>query len=287
MHRNLALTIVLLALLIGTLNASVEIVRDIPRTTEKALRVNIDCAFESIIIERGEKNSIVMISRKGGSSGPRPDIRYHISNGVGYLVIDFGENDDGKSLSFFNGKSGKHTWVLSFSHDLPIDFNIDIGFGKADIDLTGLQTSGLKLSSGASKISIRANTKNRIVADRVKLECGLGELRTEHLGNLRFRRLSFEGGIGKYRLDLTGALRRDARVDLEIGLGAMKVYLPEGYAARVYHSDNWLSSVDLPDFVNSGNDYYKTKDFSSSEESLDINLECGLGSVKFKWRDNP
>ncbi|NOY05287.1 MAG: cell wall-active antibiotics response protein [Chlorobi bacterium] len=286
MYRNIAYTILVLISSNLIAGASVEIVQEIPRTTEKALRVNIDCAFESIVINRGEKNSIVAISRKGSLSGPEPQLRYHISNGIGYLVIEFNENDD-KSLSFFNGKNRKQTWIISFSHDLPIDFNIDIGFGKADLDLTGLQTSGLKLSSGASKISLRVNTKNRIVADRIKLECGIGELRTEHLGNLRFRRLSFEGGIGKYRLDLTGALRRDARIDLEIGLGAMKVYLPEGYAARVFRSDNWLSSIDLPGFINRGNDYFETEDMSSSKESLNIHLECGLGAVKFKWRENP
>jgi len=287
MYRNLAHTIILLISSILVAHAAGEIVQEIPRTTEKALRVNIDFAFESIVINRGEKNSIVMISRKGGSSSPEPKLRYHISNGVGYLVIEFDENDDGKSLSFFNGKNRKQTWIISFSHDLPIDFNIDIGFGKADLDLTGLQTSGLKLSSGASKISLRVNTKNRIIADRIKLEGGIGELRTEHLGNLRFRRLSFNGGIGKYRLDLTGAMRRDARIDLEIGLGAMKVYLPEGYAARVFCSDNWLSSIDLPGFINRGNNYFETEDMTSSEENLNIHLECGLGAVKFKWRDNP
>ena len=271
-----------------------DIYREITRTNEKSLRVHISGSFETIFINKGASDKVVTISKKSNDrSTSTVYVDYTISNGIGDMEIDLDRNGSkGEDIrrnapvakaTFTNGDEGD--WYITFSEDLPIDFDLEFDVGKADVNLSGLQITKFNLETGASKVTVRSNIPNTKVIDDVTIEAGLGRFTSDHLGNLNFKKLSFEGGIGSYKLDLTGALRKDAEINAEIGMGSMTIILPSGTPVKMNCEDNWFNSCNFPRFVDRGEGEYSTENIQSYPNHLKINVECGVGSVSVKWRE--
>jgi hypothetical protein len=101
------------------------------------------------------------------------------------------------------------------------------------------------------------------------------------LSNLNFSKLKFSGGIGSYKLDFNGKLKQSAEVQIEVGLGSIKIYIPKSIPARLVYDDHWLSSFHIDDdFDKKQNDVYETEDFDNTSKHLIIQMEAGLGSVR-------
>jgi hypothetical protein len=184
------------------------------------------------------------------------------------------------------GHEGRHRYLdIKLSDAVPITFEVELGAGKGDIDLTDLQVKDLKISTGASSVNMNCSKPNPITADDITIESGVSKFRAEDLGNMNFRNLKFSGGVGSYELDFNGKLQQSAEVKVEVGLGSISVYLPPTVPARVEYDDNWLSSFSLDDgFEKIHSGLYETDDFQEASKRLTIRMESGLGSVKVRRR---
>ncbi|HEX9614920.1 MAG TPA: LiaF domain-containing protein [Bacteroidota bacterium] len=97
--------------------------------------------------------------------------------------------------------------------------------------------------------------------------------------------MKFSGGVGAYKLDFGGKLRRDADAKIEVGLGAVTINIPYDMPVRLVYDDSWFSSFDLDDgFTKRRGGVYETKDYDRSEPTLSLQVESGLGSVKVRRR---
>ncbi len=267
--------------------------REIPMTTEKSLRVKISGSIETIFIKQGPADKVVTISRRTSNDADKQVlVDYSITNGIGYLEINLDEEEDKTERHNHNSpvanarvKDGEtDDWYITFPATLPIDFDLEFGFGKADVDLSGLQITRLILQAGASKLSLRSYTKNPQLLEKVSIEAGLGKFSSDQLGNLNFKKLKFEGGIGSYRLDLSGALRNDAHVEAEVGMGSITMVLPSEIPARLMCDDHWFNSTNFPKFFNRGEGVYETKNYNKNKDFVTIKADCGVGSVSIAWK---
>jgi len=265
-------------------SAQERIRRDIPRTTEKELTVSVELSYGSLYIGRGASDKI-LISDYPQREGDREDLKisYDVSRGTGDLVIR--SVDKSKWWSASSGEKVKSTrhWSLEFTDAVPISMNIELGAGEGELNLTGLQITELKISSGASAIRLFCDEPNRVTAELMSFESGVGSFTATDLSNTNFRTLKFEGGVGSYKLDFGGSLRRSGEVDIEVGLGAITVMIPEQTPAQIRHGGSWFSSIDIDDlFRKSRKDRYETSSFNNASERLTIRIESGLGSVKVR-----
>ncbi|MGB2869841.1 MAG: hypothetical protein WBD36_15435 [Bacteroidota bacterium] len=261
--------------------------REISRSKEKELSVFVDVSFGSLVLERGEKGKIEIIDfeDENEEDNNKLSIDYGISDDEGTLRIRlkkkssrFWDDDDDSDHNHSNRKL-----TLKFSNALPISFDLELGAGRGDIDLSGLQVNDLKVSTGASSVTMRCDEPNPISAESIKIESGVSKFSATNLCNTNFRRMKFSGGVGTYKLDFGGKLRRDADVKIEVGLGSVAVYLPKDLATRVLYDDNWFSSFDLDrEFSKERNGVYVSDDYSEKGTKLTIQIESGLGSVKVK-----
>ena len=293
-HLKYEIFFLSIACLVVSASARIDLYKEIKITNEKSLRVKINGSFETIFLNKGPADKVCTISRKTDShSSPGVYVDYSISNGVGYLEIDL--DRDGDHSEKFNhatpiAKAGfsheeEGDWYITFPEVLPIDFDLEFDVGKADLNLSGLQITRLNLATGASKVYLKSYSPNQQMAEKVSIEAGIGKFSGEQLGNLNFKELTFEGGIGSYKLDLSGALRSDAQVKTEVGMGSLTIILPKNTSAKLYCEDHWLNTCNFQHFFNRGDGIYETKNLESSAKHVTIRAECGVGSINVKWSE--
>jgi hypothetical protein len=255
--------------------------REFSRTKEKELRVILDISFGSISIKRGEHEKIASLDYDEEEDAKHKlYVSYDLSNETGTLYIKLKE-----STRFWGddeNRNGHNRHIdIKLTNTVPISFEVELGAGSGEIDLTDIQVKDVKISTGASSVNMKCNKPNPIFAEDVTIESGVSKFIAGDLSNLNFQHLKFSGGVGTYKLDFAGKLRQSAEVQIEVGLGSISVYIPKDIPSKLVYDDNWLSSFKLDDdFEKVRSGVYETSDFQDASKRLTIRMESGLGSVR-------
>jgi len=261
--------------------------KEIGRTTEKELKVVLSSSFGSLYVSKGEPEKILVadaVEKK--SADAKMDIHYDIRNRVGYMDVTLGEtreDRDRRKGSFKLGdfKGGK--WYLRFSDIIPISFDVELGVGNGDFDLSGLQVKDFTLSTGASDVSLSFDEPNKTSIDNLSIESGVSKFHGRNLGNANFKRLKFQGGVGAYTLDFGGDITNEVDVDIDIGLGMLTIIVPPEVGAKLFCEKNWVSRLDYDrDFHPVSDNEYETENFDQAEGRMNIRIDSGLGSIKVR-----
>jgi hypothetical protein len=270
--------------------------REISRTTEKELAASLEVAFGTLTVSKGDRSKTVIAEyERDRDEKQRLEMSYEIEHDRGNLDIELTDSKrsrkrDDSSISWEEHREHRSDYEdrylsTKFTDAIPIAFKIALGAGKGDFDFTGLKVNRLKISAGASSADLRCDEPNVVSCDEVIIESGVSKFSAEGLCNLNFRKLKFSGGIGGYKLDFGGKLQQNAAAEIEVGLGAVTVYVPRDMPVRVMYDDSWFSSMDFDDsFVRVKKSLYETASFRGSDTYLTIKVESGLGSVKLRTR---
>lgn len=263
--------------------------REIPLKGERELQVTVDVSFGKVYISKGPSSKVVVADYSSPVDEDKEEfeMNYSVHNGRGELLLR------SKERGRFWGRSRKdednlddREWNLQFTDEIPITFRIELGAGRGELDLSGLQIREMKLSSGASAVDMRCDKPNPIRADNIVIESGVSKFTATNLSNTNFRRLKFSGGVGSYKLDFGGSLRQDADAKIEVGLGAVTVNIPRTLPVRLYYDDSWFSTFDLQgDFHHRRSGVYETEGVDEKGPMMSIQIESGLGSVRVRRRD--
>ena len=254
-----------------------------PRTHEKELRVIVEVSFGTFTLERGTSDKAAAIDYQESSDfRDKLQMSYDVSDGQGTLRIKLKESmgiwDDDSD----HRNKDRHL-SLQITDAIPVSLDIEYGAGKATLDVTGLKIKGMRVSTGASSVSLECSQPNSITAQNISIESGVSKFTAHQLSNLNFRSLKFSGGVGTYKLDFGGTLHQEADVSVEVGLGSITLDIPKSIPARLLYDDNWLSSFNVDsDFEKQGNGVYETASFGDTKERITFHIEAGLGSVKVR-----
>lgn len=252
--------------------------KSIPLKAEKFLETKIDFGA-------GELNAHPNVSSGKLFEGhlsyrpshPEPEFHYSASGPNGYLTLET------HSLKkFFSEGDSKNGWEISFSPKVTHSFDIDLGACKANLDFTALPVEDLKLDLGAGECRVRFDRPNPVEMGKLDISAGASELTVEGLGNARFKKLKFDGGMGSFKLDFSGRAQGDRQAKISVGMGSIEIIFPPDLGVRVY-KESGLSSVDFdPDLEKVGDDTYESSNYRSAKSRLIINLSVGLGSAELR-----
>ena len=64
---------------------------------------------------------------------------------------------------------------LNVTKDIPVSFDLELGMGKADLNMTGLSVKDLNLSAGASSVLLRFDEPNKSTIEDMSIEAGLSK----------------------------------------------------------------------------------------------------------------
>ncbi|MBI3193290.1 MAG: hypothetical protein HYZ34_02350 [Ignavibacteriae bacterium] len=261
--------------------------KQIDHTNERELKVMMEAALGDVYITKGKGDIIIKATVEADRSFNMDDcIDYEIRDKIGYLNFVTDCEEGGKK----HKKSNVHMndlassdWWLDITDDIPVSFDLELGLGKADLNLTGLAVKDLNLSAGASSVKLRFDEPNTSVIEDMSIEAGLSKFTAVGLGNANFNHFKFEGGVGSYSLDFSGKLDHEVDVDVEIGLGSVTIIVPKNTGAKVFCEKNWISHLNIDDdFKEREDDTYYTANYKSAEGKMNIHIEAGLGSVKVR-----
>ena len=84
----------------------------------------------------------------------------------------FSLRGEGETFGPFIGRSDRPSWDLSLAPDVPLELEVAMGIGRADVDLTGLTVSNLKVSMGVGQTIVTLPDEGRF---QVKIEGAIGE----------------------------------------------------------------------------------------------------------------
>ncbi|MBI3587432.1 MAG: hypothetical protein HY088_09915 [Ignavibacteriales bacterium] len=268
--------------------------REISRTSEQEIAATIDASFGTVVIEKGKRDKIVVAEyRKNDEDTREFSMSYDIAGDRGNLYVDLRDTKkhrraQASSKPWSEYKSESHDnedrhLTMQFTDAIPLSFNIELGAGKGDFDFSGLKVKSAKISSGASSVDFRCDQPNPISCDYLTIESGVSKFYATNLSNVNFRRLKFSGGVGAYNLDFGGKLQQSANAEVEVGLGAITMYIPRDIPARIIYDPGLFSSSDIDDwFVKVRRGVYESDTYKQSDKTLTVKIESGLGSVKVR-----
>lgn len=122
---------------------------------------------------------------------------------------------------------------LELSRTTPWDLTLDLGAVEADLDLTGLRLSKLKIESGASDGRIRFDSLNPTRMRDLQISLGAANFRADRLANANTREIRVDAGVGNVELDLGGQWTQDIELKAEITLGVVTIHVPSDVGVRV------------------------------------------------------
>ena len=261
--------------------------KEIGRTTEKELKVVLSSTFGSLSVSKGESEKILIADEVGkNTSDPKMDIEYDIRNRVGYMDVALGEprtDHEHRKGSFKISHLDGGKWSLRFSNTIPISFDVELGVGKGDFDLSGLQVKDFTLSTGASDVTLSFDEPNTSSIDNLSIESGVSKFNGRNLGNANFKRFKFQGGVGAYTLDFAGNITTEVDADIDVGLGVLTIIIPEDVGARLFYEKSWVSRLDCDtDFHSVSDNEYETENYERADGKMNIRIDSGLGSIKVR-----
>lgn len=183
----------------------------------------------------------------------------------------------GRRISIGRDRSGGEM-ELELARGVPMDLELELGAVRADVDLGQLALTRLQLRTGASETRLDVSSPNRVPMGRAGLEIGAADFTALRLGNLDASEITVNAGVGKVRLELTGEWRRDARLNVQMGLGSLELVVPEGVAIRLI-PQTFLTSLDSEGLVKRGDSFYST-DWDQAGRRVTVHVNAAFGSIK-------
>jgi len=144
--------------------------------------------------------------------------------------------------------------------------------------------SRLDVEGGVGGARISSYDPNPVVCDEVRLRSGVGSLEAVGLGNLNFRTLDFESGVGGANLDLSGAWKQNAEVRVQVGVGGVNLRIPRDIGVRVTAEKHFLSGLQLDNFHRDGSgDEYYSENYDKSKIRVTVVVKTGIGGFRITW----
>ncbi|HAP35552.1 MAG TPA: hypothetical protein DCQ28_06260 [Bacteroidetes bacterium] len=295
MKKSIGISLITLSFLCGILIAQ-DVHREVKRTNEKEVNVKIEASFGSVNIAKGEKDKIVSVryKRKKNNNEPMLDLDYYLNKNIGDLKLEMhpegaevkssNDGDGGVNVHLNNFDFNPDEWYVQLVEGIPLSINAELGAGKSNFDFSGLIINELSISTGASSSKLRFDEKNSGEIKTLRIESGVSKFVADNLNNANYQALEFEGGVGAYILDFGGELKKEVKVDINVGLGAITLLIPKNVGVRIKYEDNWFSNLSLDDeeFVRRKKGIYESTNYLDADGKMNILIESGLGSVKIK-----
>lgn len=204
------------------------------------------------------------------------------------LGLERSSDDGGKSfwwrllhLDFDFGRLGEsdNRLTLGLGPEIPTSLNLEVGAAESRLRLGGLTLRSLRIATGATSTELDFDEANRTVMEELRVEAGAASFRAEGLGNARVRELVIRGGAGDVRLEFGGEWRTDTRASIRVGMGSVRIEVPEDLGVRITKS-TFLGSFDPPSGFITTDDGVVSQNWSDAEHRLELDVHAVMGSVE-------
>jgi hypothetical protein len=174
---------------------------------------------------------------------------------------------DTRELSFNSGwfevvNERELRWDIGISPDIPVELDIHGGVGEANLDLSQLNLTGLKLDVGVGQVRIYLPAT--VDGYEARISGSVGETYIEIAEGADIR-LFIDGGVGEVTINLAD----DAAVRLDASIGVGRVNVPSGWR-QISGGDNAFVGED---------GIWESAGFDAADRRIIIQFDGGVGGL--------
>ena len=249
-----------------------------PLGTEKSLDANLRFDIGSLEVTGQKGSDLYSLDLEYDKASYQPDVYYETLGEAGKLTFKL------ESTHKVGIRSERHNnrLRLSLADSVPLKLSVNTGVGDTRLSLSGMKVSRLDLESGVGGSKISAYEPNPVSCEFIRIKNGVGSMDAVGLGNLNFRELEFEGGVGGANLDFSGQWKQDADIRIQVGVGGVNVRMPRDVAVRVEAEKHFLSGLHLDGF-NKRDAYYYSDNYDKAKTRVTLRVATGVGGFKISW----
>ena len=256
---------------------------EVPDDGERSLEADFELALGRIAVGEAERGYLFQAEVALEDEDMKPGLDLDVEDGHARLELGFASDSKGTTGLTVRGfkPPEENEWLLFFSRRVPLDLQFELGMAEADLDLTGFQVQRLGIESGMATTRLTFDRPNALEMEELTIDAGMAKFYGERLGNARFRHLTFDGGAGSFVLDFTGGpLPPGAHAEINAGMCALRVVLPEGVPIVLEAPDSWLTRVELPNgFVKRGAGLWHSEAVRDAADAFHVEIDAGVGKV--------
>lgn len=202
-----------------------------------------------------------------------------------------GQRGVGQKISYqvFGGdeRPSDKFWKVYLTENKPYKLSLDFGLGNANIDLSGLSISQLKIKTGSADVNVfyGSGVENQIEMDTFFVKVDMGSLNVKQLNLARSRVVMADVGFGNILLDFSDKPSNSNHVKGSVGAGNLVVLLPgKDIPVMVKINNSWLCSLDLCKSLKrvSENTFVNNAYANGNKDALTFDLDVSLGKIVFK-----
>jgi hypothetical protein len=178
-------------------------------------------------------------------------------------------------------------WKVYLSELTPYQLELDYGLGNANVDLSGLSISKLKINTGSADVNIGYSTgeENRMEMDTFYVKVDLGSLNARQLNLSNSKVYVADVGFGNMLLDFSNHSSTGHFIKGTVGAGNLVIHLPESSVPVIVKiSDSWLCSISLSHSLKKidQNTFANAAYSTNKKGALVFDLDVSLGKIIFK-----
>lgn len=217
-------------------------------TQAKKAAIKMRIGAAEVVMRADGSDIFSAIIEQDASLDDTPEFLESISGET--LNLTLNHTSENSSVRFRDRQRGDK-WTIFTRPDVPFSYDVSIGAGSLDVDLSGSQVRDFRLSTGAAQADI--NLSNSLVES-----------------------VEIRAGVGSVSLDISGTRPHDLDVSVSGGIGALTVYVPED--AGVLLTASGLGSVTARNFSRDGRTYTNNL-WGTSANNITLNVSAGIGSI--------
>ena len=205
--------------------------KSVPLGKQKSVAVDIKMGAGKLTVESGTSD-LMNADFTYNVDAWKPEVRYDANGDQGHLTIQQ------PSGSHNYRGSTRYDWNVRLNDRVPMEMNVNMGAGKANLNLAGLNLSRFKVNMGAGEADIDLN--GRWTHDlEASVQGGVGKA-TLHLPRDVGVRVTVEGGLGTihasdfsrngdvYTNSAYGKSRVNLNINVQGGMGEVDLVLGGG-----------------------------------------------------------
>lgn len=124
----------------------------------------------------------------------KPEVTYRVSGARGVLVV--AQPETIRDL----GQRATNTWDLKLGGGVPTNVRLKLGVGESDVDLRGLDLSGLEVTTGVGEATVDLSGP-RSTDFSARVQSGVGNLTLRLPRDVGVRVSGRQGGVGEMSAD--------------------------------------------------------------------------------------
>lgn len=178
-------------------------------------------------------------------------------------------------------------WKVYLTNEMPYSLDLVYGLGNANVDLSGLAISKLKINTGSADVNVSYSSGlgNKVEMDTFYVKVDVGSLNVRQLHLSRSKYVLADVGFGNMMLDFSSKPLNANHVMGSVGAGNLVILLPSGdVPVLVKINESWLCSVNLSKSLQKigKNTFANAAYTADAKDALTFDLDVSLGKIIFK-----